>query len=549
MTEPIDFRTSPDQYRHWRLRIDQSVATLEMDVDEDAGLFDGYSLKLNSYDLGVDIELADAVNRLRFEQPAVKTVILTSAKDNVFCAGANIRMLSGASHSHKVNFCKFTNETRLAMEDATHHSQQKWITAINGPAAGGGYELAAATDHIILIDDSNTTVSLPEVPLLAVLPGTGGLTRLVDKRGVRRDLADVFCTTEEGIKGERAREWLLVDELASKTQFEDVVRDRAIDLAKDSDRPDDAQGIQLTRIERSIEAASVEYDNVKCSINRSDNTATITVCAPSTTTPTDIEQFIQQGAASWPIATARELDDLLLHLRLNEPETGLLILKTRGDADALTDWDHWLHQHASHWLIRETLLLWKRTLKRLDVSARTLFALVESDSCFSGLFAELLFAADRSYMFESDEADTGPFITVSESSFGAMAMGNGLSRLQTRFIHQPEQVDAVRSSTGRALAASEALELGLVTEAYDDIDWDDEIRIAIEQRASFSADSLTAMEANLRFAGPETLETKIFGRLSAWQNWVFQRPNATAEHGALKRYGTGERPDYDKERT
>jgi len=549
MNHTIDVRTSPDQYRHWLLEIDGDIATLKLNVDEDGGLYPGYLLKLNSYDLGVDIELADAVNRLRFEFPQVKAVVLTSAKDNVFCAGANIRMLSTSSHCDKVNFCKFTNETRLAIEEASEYSRQTWLTAINGPAAGGGYELAAATDHIILIDDSNTSVSLPEVPLLAVLPGTGGLTRLVDKRGVRRDRADVFCTTEEGLKGSKAEQWGLVDELAPRSQFDAAVRARARELASQSDRPSTEPGIALQRIEREITETRIGYTHIEADIDRDSSTVTILVHGPKELPPETPAELQSQGATCWPVAAARELDDLLMHLRLNEPALGLFVLKTHGASEPLRAWDSWLHANRKHWLIRETLLLWKRTLKRLDLSARTLFALIESDSCFIGLLAELSFAADRCYMFESDDENDGPFIELGECNFGQLPMSNGLTRLQTRFIGEPESVDAARSTLRQPLGAQRALELGLVTEIYDDIDWDDEIRIAIEQRASFSADSLTAMEANLRFAGPETMETKIFGRLTAWQNWVFQRPNAVGDRGALNRYGTGERPDYDKERT
>lgn len=549
MNSVIDFRTSPDQYQHWRLSVAGNIATIALDVNEQCGLFDGYQLKLNSYDLGVDIELADAVNRLRFEHPSVQAVVLRSAKENVFCAGANIKMLSTASHAHKVNFCKFTNETRLAIEDASIHSQQRWITAINGPAAGGGYELAAATDHIILINDSNTTVSLPEVPLLAVLPGTGGLTRLVDKRHVRSDHADVFCTKEEGIKADQAVRWNIVDELASKSDFDTVVQKRALSMAAESDRPDQADGIRLDRIERTIESDNIRYSNITVRVDRDDNIATIVIQAPQLPSPSSTAEFLKTGCESWPVAAARELDDLLLHLRLNEPELGLLVLETRGAHANMQDWDKWLHANSHHWLVRETLLLWKRTLKRLDLSARSIYALITPDSCYCTLLAELAFVADRCYMFENDNASDGPFITLGDSNFGGMPMGNGLSRLQTRFLNQSEQLEAARSRRDIALDATQALELGLVTEIFDDIDWDDEIHLALMQRTGFSADALTAMEANLRFAGPETLETKIFGRLSAWQNWVFQRPNAAGDDGALKRYGSGTRPDYDKERT
>ncbi len=545
----IDFQTSPASYKHWRIEIDAPIAWLVMDVDESGGLMEGYELKLNSYDLGVDIELADAVQRLRFEHPEVKTVVIKSGKDNVFCAGANIRMLSGSTHAHKVNFCKFTNETRLAIEDATENSEQHWITALNGPTAGGGYELAASTDHIILADDSNSAVSLPEVPLLAVLPGTGGLTRLVDKRGVRRDRADVFCTTEEGVKGQRAVDWGLVDELARKSEFDEKVRSRALQIAELSNRPDNSTGVALNPLNREISASAITYSNVSAQIDRDQGIATIVLQAPDTAPPLSTDELHALGDSSWILQTAREFDDLLLHLRLNEAKVGLLLIKTTGDMQKLVAWDNFLLEHRDNWLVNEILLYWKRTLKRLDVNARTAYALIETDSAFAGLFAELLFAVDRSYMFEPDDAADGPFVILDEINFGPLPMGNGLTRLETRFLGEPEAVDAARTNIDRQLGSAEAMELGLVTDSFDDIDWDDEIRIALEERTSFSSDSLTGLEANLRFAGPETLETKIFGRLTAWQNWIFQRPNAAGDDGALKLYGTGTRPDFNRERT
>ena len=546
----LDFRTHPDQYRHWAISIEGPVAFLEMNVDEDAPEYEGYELKLNSYDIGVDIELYDAVQRLRFEHPGVKAVVLTSGKVGMFCAGANIRMLGTATHSHKVNFCKFTNETRNALEDASQHSGQVYLSALNGPAAGGGYELALATDHILLIDDGNAAVSLPEVPLLAVLPGTGGLTRVVDKRRVRRDLADVFCTVEEGIKGQRAVDWRLVDELVPRSKFDERVRERALELAGKSDRPQDEPGIELTPLTKEIDGLQIRYDHLTMDFDPEGRTATLMLAAP-TAECANLGGAKSQGAEFWPLALLRAFDDALLHLRFNEPELGTLILKTSGDGAKVAAYDALLQDHSADWFIREVLLFARRAFKRLDVTSRTTFAFVEPGSCFTGLLAELLFAVDRSYMLDGQlEGDPRPepTIEITASSFGPLKMANGLTRLETRFIGEPESLERARSLIDKPLSGREALDAGLVTFAPDDIDWEDEIRLLLEERASFSPDALTGMEANLRFAGPETTESKIFGRLSAWQNWIFQRPNAVGEEGALKLYGTGRRANYDRNR-
>jgi benzoyl-CoA-dihydrodiol lyase len=547
----IDFQTHPDRYRHWKLRIEAPIAYLTMDVDPEATLRPGYELKMNSYDLGVDIELYDAVQRLRFEHPEVRAVVLDSAKERIFCAGANIRMLGGSSHGHKVNFCKFTNETRNGIEDASACSGQRYLSAVNGTAAGGGYELALATDHIMMVDDDSAAVSLPEVPLLAVLPGTGGLTRLVDKRKVRRDLADVFCAVEEGIKGQRAVDWRLVDEIAPASKFADSVRARAEAMAENSDRPADAKGVELSPLQREFNDNGVSYPNLEVAIDRDARSATLTLKAPHDAPPADIAGIETAGVAYWPLALARELDDAILHLRSNEAELGTLVFKTAGDADAVAAYDAQLQAHADHWLVREITLYWKRTLKRVDVTSRTIFTLVEPGSCFVGLLAELLFAADRAYMLDGQiEGDdtSAATIRLSDMNFGPLPMSNDLTRLETRFLGEPESLEKARGLIGRDLEGRDALDAGLVTFAPDDIDWEDEVRFALEERASFSPDALTGLEANLRFAGAETCETKIFGRLSAWQNWIFQRPNAVSEHGALKAYGTGARPDYDHER-
>jgi benzoyl-CoA-dihydrodiol lyase len=551
MAKRIDFQTEPGRYRHWKLAFDGDVAELIMDVDENAGLFDGYQLKLNSYDLGVDIELADAVQRLRFEHPEVKAVVVRSGKDRVFCAGANIRMLAGSSHAHKVNFCKFTNETRNAMEDASRVSGQKYLCAVRGTAAGGGYELALATDHILLADDGSSTVALPELPLLAVLPGTGGLTRVTDKRKVRRDLADTFCTVEEGVKGSRAVKWRLVDQAVANSKFDQTVKDTARKLAGQSDRPTGTKGIALGPIQRTFEDNGVAYSSVKVEFDRGARRATVTILGPSAAPPASAEAMQAEGAQFWPLRLARELDDAILHLRLNEPEIGVLIFKTQGDPAQVLAFDAFLDANSKHWLAREVLHYWKRVLKRVDLTSRSLVALIEPGSCFAGTLAEIAFACDRSFMLiGSFQGDNRPPATVmlSALNFGAYPMSNDLSRLETRFLGEPESVAKARGETGKALGAEECESLGLVTSALDHIDWDDDVRLFLEERSSYSADGLTGMEANLRFAGPETMETKIFGRLTAWQNWIFQRPNAAGAEGALKRYGSGVKANFNPER-
>ena len=547
----IDFQTDPSRYRHWKLEVAGEVATLTMDVDEDGGLFEGYQLKLNSYDLGVDIELADAVQRLRFEHPAVKVVVIRSGKNRVFCAGANIRMLAGATHAHKVNFCKFTNETRNGIEDSSENSGQRFITVVNGTAAGGGYELALATDHIILADDGSSSVALPEVPLLAVLPGTGGLTRVVDKRKVRRDHADFFCTIEEGIKGKRALQWRLVDEIAPNSRLEGRIAERTKEFAATSRRNGNGTGIALTPLKRKFVENGVRYGFVAVDIDRDARIATITVRAPEAPPPSDVEGMIAQGAAFWPLQLARELDDAILHLRINELEIALFVFKSHGDAAQVLAYDAFLEAHKAHWLTNELRQYWKRVLKRIDVTSRTLVSLIEPGSCFVGTLAELVFASDRSYMLiGSRQGDNRPppAMQLTAMNFGPYPMSHGLTRLASRFQADPTDLDRARARIGEALDAEAAEQLGLVTFALDDIDWDDEIRVFLEERASFSPDSLTGMEANLRFVGPETMESKIFARLTAWQNWIFQRPNAVGEEGALRRYGSGQKPRFDMTR-
>lgn len=547
----IEFNTQPEQYQHWLLELDGPVATLKMGVNEDGGLQPGYKLKLNSYDLGVDIELHDAVQRLRFEHPEVRTVVLTSAMEKVFCAGANITMLGLSTHAHKVNFCKFTNETRNSIEDATSFSGQTYISAINGTAAGGGYELALASDYIILVDDSSSAVSLPEVPLLAVLPGTGGLTRVVDKRKVRRDHADYFCTVTEGMRGKRAVKWKLIDELIPRSKFIEKVKERALEFAQKSSRPENEKGIILTPLNRKIEEDRIIYDHLSIEFERQSGIVNLTVHAPEGDLPSTPESIQAAGANYWPLAMARELDDAIMHLSFNELELGTWVLRTKGDSDQLLTVDQTLIQHQEHWLVREIILNLKRVFKRLDLVARSLVALIEPGSCFTGTLLELVLAADRSYMLDGTFEDTDEVPAIlrpTEMNFGALPMCNDLTRLQTRFIDDAENVENVRNEISNNLDAATADELGLVTFIPDDIDWEDEVRIAVEERASFSPDALTGMEASLRFAGPETLETKIFGRLTAWQNWIFQRPNAVGEEGALKLYGSGKQSNYDKKR-
>ena len=552
MSQIIDFRVDPNNYRHWRVEYDGAIANLYMDVDEDGGLFDGYQLKLNSYDLGVDIELNDIVQRMRFEHPEVKVVVMRSAKDKVFCAGANIRMLGGAAHSHKVNFCKFTNETRNAFEAAEEESGQKYIAAVKGACAGGGYELALACNHIMLTDDSQSSVALPEVPLLAVLPGTGGLTRVTDKRKVRRDLADIFCATEEGVKGKRAKDWKLVDDVFKNSVFDEKVAERANEFVAASSKPDADAGIKLNPLQRQIdENGNVTYSCVEVTIDREGRTTTITLNGPDQPAPKTMDEFQAQGDQAYLLRLAREFEDAILHLRLNEMDLGLWSIRTQGDPDLLLQHETLLAENANHWLANEVRHYWKRTLKRVDVTSRSLMAQVEHGSCFAGVLAELLWAVDRSYMMKDEfEGDNRPIatITLSNDNFGTYPMGNGLSRLETRFLDEAERIDALKSHIGEPMEADDADENGLVTMILDDIDWDDEIRIFLEERASFSPDAMTGMEANLRFAGPETMETRIFGRLTAWQNWIFNRPNAVGEDGALQRYGTGLRGNYNMER-
>ena len=552
----VSFDAAPDCYRHWRLRFDGDVAWLLLDVDEQGGIVPGYELKLNSYDLGVDIELYDAVQRLRFSHPEVRSVVLTSGKDKTFCAGANIRMLAQSSHPWKVNFCKSTNETRNGIEDATENSGQTYIAAINGTAAGGGYELALACDEIVLANDGSSAVALPELPLLGVLPGTGGLTRVVDKRGVRKDLADVFATTTEGVKGRTAASWKLVDEAVPRGRFDQAVRKRAAAAADRSDRPRAARGVDLPPLERTDTPDGIRYRHVEAVFDRPGGIVTITVFGPHGDVPESLERIHALGAAFWPLAMTRELDDLILRLRANELELGIWVIKTKGEIDGALAFERIIAEHSgTNWFVNEIRHYFKRVLKRLDVTSRSLIALIEPGSCFAGALLELALAGDRQYMLDgsledsefSEEGDPAP-ILLTESNFGAFPMGNGLTRLESRFYGNEAHVARLRDELNRPLLAAEALELGLVTFAPDDIDWADEVRIALEERASFSPDALTGMEANHRFVGPETMETKIFGRLTAWQNWIFNRPNAAGETGALRSFGTGRRPTFDRKR-
>ena len=542
----VEYQTAPDQYRHWKLKFEGPVATLAADFDENGGLRPGYKLKLNSYDLGVDIELNDAINRIRFEHPEVRTVVLTSAKEKVFCSGANIFMLGVSSHAWKVNFCKFTNETRNGLEDSSTHSGLKFLAAVNGSCAGGGYELALACDEIILVDDRSSAVSLPEVPLLGVLPGTGGLTRVTDKRHVRHDLADIFCTTTEGVRGQKAKDWRLVDAIAKPQQFAAKVQERALELAAKSDRPADGKGVKLAPLARSIEADALRYQHVTVEIDRAKRTATFTVKAPTGAQPTDVAGIEAAGADWYPLAMARELEDAILSMRTNELDTGLWLIKTQGDAAAVLAMDTTLLANQNHWLVRETIGLLRRTFSRLDVSSRSLFALIEPGSCFAGSFLELALACDRSYHLAlPDDEAKAPKITVGDTNFGLFPMVTGQSRLERRFYAEQPALDAVRAQAGKPLDADAAFAVGLVTSNPDDIDWADETRIAIEERVSMSPDALTGMEANLRFNGPENMFTRVFGRLTAWQNWIFQRPNAVGEKGALKVYGKGDKAAFD----
>lgn len=550
MPDIIDYQTDPSRYRHWKIQYDGDVAYLIMDVDQAGGLGD-YELKLNSYDLGVDIELNDAVQRLRFEHPEVRCVVIKSGKDNVFCAGANIRMLGKSTHGAKVNFCKFTNETRLSIEDAGENSRQSYICAIKGNAAGGGYELALAAGHIMLVDDRRSAVALPETPLLAVLPGTGGLTRVTDKRKVRRDRADVFCSIEEGVRGSKAVDWRLVDEVVPNSKWDDAVSARAKEIAARSDRPKNAKGITLTPLARKIEKDKVSYSHVDVEIDRERGLATVTVRGPAGAAPASVEAAHTLGAKFWPLTVARELEDAILHLRTNEAAIGVVLFRTDGNAQAVLEHDDFLAKANGDWLMREIRHYLKRVLKRVDVTAKSFIALIEPGSCFAGTLAELAFAADRSLMLvgtrEGDNRKPAA-ITLGAANFGFYPMGNGLTRLQTRFLGEPDTLTELKGKIGVAVEGEEAAELGLVTAAYEDFDWDDELRVMLEERTSFSPDAMTGMEANLRFAGPETMETKIFGRLTAWQNWIFQRPNAIGEQGALKLYGSGVSPTFNKDR-
>lgn len=545
-TDRVDYQTAPAQYKHWKLKFEGPVATLAADFDENGGLRPGYKLKLNSYDLGVDIELNDAINRIRFEHPEVRTVVVTSAKEKVFCSGANIFMLGVSSHAWKVNFCKFTNETRNGLEDSSKHSGLKFLAAVNGACAGGGYELALACDEIILVDDRSSAVSLPEVPLLGVLPGTGGLTRVTDKRKVRHDLADIFCTTNEGVRGQKAKEWRLVDDIAKPAQFAAKVQERALELAKSSDRPASAKGVALTPLTRTIEANALRYPFVTVEIDRAKRTAVFAVKAPTGAQPTDVAGIEAAGSNWYPLQLARQLEDAILEMRTNELDIGLWLMKTEGDAAAVLAMDATLAANANHWLVRETVGYLRRTFSRIDLSSRSLYALIEPGSCFAGSFLELALACDRSYMLMlPDDAAKTPKLTVGEANFGLFPMITGQSRLQRRFYDEAPALEAVRAAAGQALDADAAMKLGLVTSNPDDIDWADETRIAIEERVAMSPDALTGMEANLRFNGPENMFTRVFGRLTAWQNWIFQRPNAVGEKGALKVYGKGDKAQFD----
>ncbi len=547
----VEFRTAPERYRHWRLGTEGPVATLTMDVDEQGGIVPGYELKLNSYDLGVDIELYDAVQRLRFEHPEVRAVVITSGKPKIFCAGANIRMLAASPHGWKVNFCKFTNETRNGIEDATAHSGQTYLAAVNGTASGGGYELALACEHIMLVDDRSSAVSLPELPLLGVLPGTGGLTRVSDKRHVRRDLADYFSTKAEGVGGKKAVQWRLVDEAVPRPRWGETVAERAAELAARSSRPRDAEGVALTGLRKTRDDDAIAYDHVQASLDRNTNKVDILVKGPQNDPPASIAET--QNAEFWPLAVTRELDDLILDLRTNETELGTWVFRTEGDPAKVLAYDELLRNSKEDWFANEVLHYLKRTLRRLDVTSRSLIAVIEPGSCFAGSLLELALAADRSFqlagVFEDADPDADPAtITLGEANLGPLTMSNGLTRLQTRFWGDDAGYEAVVKRKDEALEAEDAADLGLITFAPDDIDWDEEIRIATEERASFSPDALTGLEANYRFAGPETMETKIFGRLSAWQNWIFNRPNAAGPEGALRRFGTGQRAVFDRKR-
>jgi benzoyl-CoA-dihydrodiol lyase len=548
ISEFVDYQVDPASYKHWRLSFEPPVATLTMDVAEDGGLRPGYKLKLNSYDLGVDIELHDALQRIRFEHPEIRSVVITSAKNRVFCSGANIYMLGLSSHTWKVNFCKFTNETRNGIEDSSAHSGLKFIAALNGTTAGGGYELALACDEVILVDDRSSAVSLPELPLLGVLPGTGGLTRVTDKRKVRRDHADIFCTNPDGIRGQRAKDWGLVDEVVKPQQFAEHIKLRAQKLAEQSDRPSDAKSVVLTPLKRSVDDAGVHYEYVDAQVNRSARTVTLTVRAPELAAQGTVEGVLAAGASWWPLQMARELDDAILNLRTNELDLGLWLIKTAGNPDAVLAMDDFILNHQDNWFVREVLGMMRRTFARLDVTSRSMYAIVEPGSCFAGALLELALAADRVFMRDTQGGEIRASVVLSRMNFGALPMPNHLSRLEARFYQDETQIESLRAKIGSKLSAAEAVEAGLVTIAPDDLDWEDEIRQAIESRAALSPDGLTGLEANLRFGGIETMETRVFGRLSAWQNWIFIRPNAVGPNGALKVYGTGAPVKFNWER-
>jgi benzoyl-CoA-dihydrodiol lyase len=546
--ESPDYRTDPSKYKHWRLSFDGPVATLTMDVAEDGGIRPGYKLKLNSYDLGVDIELHDALQRIRFEHPEIRSVVITSAKNRIFCSGANIYMLGLSSHAWKVNFCKFTNETRNGIEDSSARSGLKFIAACNGTTAGGGYELALSCDEIVLVDDRSSAVSLPELPLLGVLPGTGGLTRITDKRKVRRDYADMFCTNPDGVRGQRAKDWRLVDEVVKPQQFAEHVKQRALKLAEQSDRPANAKGVALTPLKRTVDEAGLHYEYVDAQVNREARSVTLTVRAPESAPAYTIENALAAGANWWPLQMSRELDDAILTLRTSELDLGLWILKATGNPDAVLAADEFLLNHQDNWFVREVLGMMRRTFARIDVSSRSLYAIIEPGSCFAGTLFELALAADRIYMRDSQDGENVATVVLSRMNFGALPMVNGLSRLAARFYQDSTEVERLRSLIGKTLAVHEAMDAGLVTAAPDDLDWGDEIRQALESRAALSPDALTGLEANLRFGINETLETRVFGRLSAWQNWIFTRPNAVGTNGALKVYGTGAPVKFNWER-
>ena len=547
VVETVDYQVDPGRYKHWRVSFDGPVATVTMDVTEDGGLRPGYRLKLNSYDLGVDIEFHDLLQRIRFEHPEVRSVVITSAKNRVFCSGANIYMLGQSSHAWKVNFCKFTNETRNGIEDSSRYSGLKFLAACNGTTAGGGYELALACDEIVLVDDRSSTVSLPEVPLLGVLPGTGGLTRLTDKRKVRRDHADIFCTTPDGVRGQRAKDWRLVDAVVRTQDFGEAVKKRARELAEQSDRPTGAQGVTLTPLERTIDSGGLHYRYVDVELNRAARTATISVRGPEVA-PQSVDDALTAGAGWWPLQMTRELDDAILSLRTNELELGLWLFKATGDPEAVVAMDRFILDHQDHWFVREVLGMMRRTFARLDISSRSMFTFITPGSCFAGTLLELALASDRVYMLQTDEGEPAPSLMLSPMNFGALPMVNDLSRLAARFHDDRAAIDALRAQIGVALQPADAVRLGLVTDAPDALDWDDEMRQAIESRVALSPDALTGMEASLRFGLPENQATRVFGRLSAWQNWVFIRPNATGQHGALKVYGSGAQPKFDWER-